>query len=207
MTSIHSPALLRRAVVLAVALALAAPALVPSEAEAQAAYPSKPVTFIVPFPPGGGTDISARTVAAKLTALWAKSGGANVIVENRGGAGGILGADAVAKARPDGYTLLIANVGTQSINPSLYPKLPVQPGYRLRADIAHLRAAVRADGEPVAQGELGQGARGLRQGQSRQGDVRELRQRRLAAPDRGDLPARHRHASCCTSPTRAAARR
>jgi tripartite-type tricarboxylate transporter receptor subunit TctC len=83
-------------------------------------YPARSVTFIVPFSPGGGTDISARTVAAKLTARWGQS----VIVENRAGAGGILGADAVARARPDGYTLLIANVGTQSINPSLYPKLP-----------------------------------------------------------------------------------
>ncbi len=84
------------------------------------AYPGKAVTFIVPFSPGGGTDITARTVAAKLSRQWGQS----VIVENRAGAGGILGADAVAKARPDGYTLLIANVGTQSINPSLYPKLP-----------------------------------------------------------------------------------
>jgi tripartite-type tricarboxylate transporter receptor subunit TctC len=86
-------------------------------------YPAKPVTFIVPFSPGGGTDISARTVAAKLTAKW----GYAVLVENRAGAAGILGADAVAKARPDGYTLLIANLGTQSINPSLYPKLPYNP--------------------------------------------------------------------------------
>jgi tripartite-type tricarboxylate transporter receptor subunit TctC len=84
------------------------------------AYPARPITFIVPFSPGGGTDITARTVAAKLGRQWGQS----VIVENRAGAGGILGADAVAKARPDGYTLLIANVGTQSINPSLYPKLP-----------------------------------------------------------------------------------
>ncbi len=91
------------------------------------AYPAKAVTFIVPFAPGGGTDISARTVAAKLTASWSKSGGQSVVVENRGGAGGILGADAVARARPDGYTLLIANVGTQSINPVLYAKLPYNP--------------------------------------------------------------------------------
>src|SRR5947207_868223 len=83
-------------------------------------YPAKPVTFIVPFAPGGGTDITARTLAAKLTSRWGQS----VVVENRSGAGGILGADAVAKARPDGYTLLIANVGTQSINPYLYPRLP-----------------------------------------------------------------------------------
>ena len=94
-----------------------------TEALAQS-YPSRAVTFIVPFAPGGGTDITARTVAAKLTQLWK---GPAVVVENRGGAGGVIGADAVAKARPDGHTLLIANVGTQSINPALYARLPYNP--------------------------------------------------------------------------------
>jgi len=94
-----------------------------AEALAQS-YPSRAVTFIVPFAPGGGTDITARTVAARLTQLWK---GASVVVENRGGAGGVIGADAVAKARPDGHTLLIANVGTQSINPALYARLPYNP--------------------------------------------------------------------------------
>src|SRR3954466_5800861 len=97
--------------------------LAASGAPAQQSYPTKAVTFIVPFAPGGGTDITARTIATKLTQMWSNAG-ASVVVDNRGGAGGILGADAVAKARPDGYTLLIANVGTQSINPSLYAKLP-----------------------------------------------------------------------------------
>jgi tripartite-type tricarboxylate transporter receptor subunit TctC len=78
------------------------------------------VTFVVPFAPGGGTDISARTVAAKLADKWKQS----VLVENRGGAGGVIGADVVAKAKPDGYTLLVANVGITSINPALYAKLP-----------------------------------------------------------------------------------
>jgi tripartite-type tricarboxylate transporter receptor subunit TctC len=112
-----------RAIVLAASLAFALSALWPINAQSQAGYPNKPVTFIVPFPPGGGTDISARTVAAKLTDRWGKS----VLVENRGGAAGILGADAVARARPDGYTLLIVNVGITSINPALYPKLPYDP--------------------------------------------------------------------------------
>ena len=94
-----------------------------AEALAQS-YPSRAVTFIVPFAPGGGTDITARTVAARLTQLWK---GASVVVENRGGAGGVIGADVVAKARPDGHTLLIANVGTQSINPALYARLPYNP--------------------------------------------------------------------------------
>src|SRR5436853_5999255 len=86
-------------------------------------YPAKPVTFIVPFPPGGGTDISARTRAAKLGEKWKHS----VVVENKSGAAGILGADAAAKARPDGYTLLIVNVGVTSINPALYARLPYNP--------------------------------------------------------------------------------
>jgi tripartite-type tricarboxylate transporter receptor subunit TctC len=98
---------------------LAAILCLPLAAQAQA-WPAKAVTFVVPFAPGGGTDITARTVATKLQQLW----GQPVVVENRGGAGGVIGTDVVAKARPDGYTLLIANVGITSINPALYPKLP-----------------------------------------------------------------------------------
>src|SRR6059058_3996738 len=92
-------------------------------AAAAQGYPARAVTFIVPFPPGGGTDISARTIAAKLGEMWKQS----VVVENKSGAAGILGADTAAKARPDGYTLLIVNVGMTSINPALYPKLPYNP--------------------------------------------------------------------------------
>src|SRR5205814_10634007 len=87
------------------------------------AYAGKTVTFVVPFAPGGGTDITARTVGARLQQKWGQS----VIVENRGGAGGVIGTDVVAKAKPDGYTLLIANVGITSINPALYPRLPYDP--------------------------------------------------------------------------------
>jgi tripartite-type tricarboxylate transporter receptor subunit TctC len=104
--------------VLAAAL-LAAACCVACSAIAQP-WPAKQVTFVVPFAPGGGTDITARTIAARLAAKWGQS----VLVENRGGAGGILGAEAVARAKPDGYTLLVANVGITSINPALYAKLP-----------------------------------------------------------------------------------
>ena len=92
------------------------------------AWPARQVTLVVPFAPGGGTDITARTIAARLTAKWGQS----VLVENRGGAGGILGADVVARAKSDGYTLLVANVGITSINPALYSKLPYN------ADIAFM---------------------------------------------------------------------
>jgi len=81
-------------------------------------YPSRSVTIVVPFPPGGGTDTGARIVAQKLSQKW----GHPVIVENKGGAAGMLGAEQVSKAKPDGYTLLMGNIGTQSINPSLYGK-------------------------------------------------------------------------------------
>lgn len=101
------------------ALSLSPMWLVPAHAQT-APYPSKPVTVIVPFPPGGGTDIGARVIAQKLTAIWGQS----VVVENRAGAAGLVGADVVAKAKPDGYTLLVGNVGTQAINQSLYAKMP-----------------------------------------------------------------------------------
>jgi tripartite-type tricarboxylate transporter receptor subunit TctC len=89
-------------------------------AGAQTPYPNRPVTMIVPFPPGGGTDVGARIVAQKLTAKWGQS----VVVENRGGAAGLVGMDAAAKAKPDGYTIIMGNVGTISINQSLYKKMP-----------------------------------------------------------------------------------
>jgi tripartite-type tricarboxylate transporter receptor subunit TctC len=88
-----------------------------------AGYPERAVTLVVPFPPGGGTDTGARLVAQKLSQRW----GQQVVVDNKGGAAGQIGADLVAKARPDGYTLLMGNIGTQAINPSLYAKMPYDP--------------------------------------------------------------------------------
>lgn len=88
-------------------------------AEAQA-YPSKAVRWIVPFPPGGATDIIARIVAQKLTDAW----GQTVFVENRAGAAGAIGSQAVAKSMPDGYTLLMGTTSTHAVNPAINPKLP-----------------------------------------------------------------------------------
>jgi len=103
---------------------LAAAALIGSVAVAYAqAYPVKPVRLITPFPPGGTTDILARIVATKLSETW----GQQVIVDNRGGGGGTLGVGVVARAEPDGYTLLIAHIGPMSMAPALYPKLAYDP--------------------------------------------------------------------------------
>nr|MDP2190420.1 tripartite tricarboxylate transporter substrate binding protein [Rhodoferax sp.] len=90
---------------------------------AQAPWPSKPVKIVVPFAPGGTTDILARAVAPELS----KAFGQPFIVDNRAGAGGNVGADIVAKAPADGYTLLMGTVGTHGINKSLYSKLPYDP--------------------------------------------------------------------------------
>ena len=86
-------------------------------------YPQKPIRMIVPFTPGGSTDILARSIGQELTKAWGQS----VIIENIAGAGGSIGADKVAKSAADGYTLLMGHIGTLAVNPSLYPKLPYNP--------------------------------------------------------------------------------
>ena len=104
-------------------LGLAAVALPHGGALAQTAYPAKAIRLIVPFPPGGSTDMIARAVAQKM----ADQNKWSVIVDNRPGAGGNLGVDAVAKADPDGYTLVMGQTSNLAINPTLYKKLPYDP--------------------------------------------------------------------------------
>jgi tripartite-type tricarboxylate transporter receptor subunit TctC len=83
-------------------------------------FPSRPVRYVVPFPPGGATDIIARIVAQKLTEAWGQS----VFVENRAGAAGAIGSEAVAKAAPDGYTIVMGTTSTHAVGPAVNPKLP-----------------------------------------------------------------------------------
>ena len=86
-------------------------------------WPSRPIRFIVPFPPGGGTDVNARIIAPRLSAAL----GQQVVVENRTGAGGMVGTEVVAKSAPDGYSMVIATIGPIAINQSLYAKMTYDP--------------------------------------------------------------------------------
>ena len=101
----------------------AAAALSPLLAHADSTWPSRPIKWIVPYPPGGSTDMLARLVGQKLSERL----GQPILIENKPGAGGNLGTDFVAKQAADGYTILMGNIGPISINPSLYPNLPYSP--------------------------------------------------------------------------------
>jgi len=113
--------LVRSVAALLLALALSVPALAQD-------YPARTITLVVPYPPGGGVDAMARVVAERLSVAL----GQQVVVDNRGGGGGLIGTRAVQKAAPDGYTLLVGHTGTISINPSLY----ANAGYDPRKDFA-----------------------------------------------------------------------
>lgn len=127
---------LRRLALLAPAALAFGSMLFAPAASAQAAYPSKPIRIVVPFSPGGATDTLARMMGQKLTEAW----GQPVMVENKPGAGGNIGADLVAKAPGDGYTLLLAAAGFMAVNPSVYPNMTYDPA----KDFAPLTLLVKA---------------------------------------------------------------
>ncbi|MBO1078408.1 Bug family tripartite tricarboxylate transporter substrate binding protein [Roseomonas haemaphysalidis] len=116
---------MRRRHILAATAGLALPAIA---ARAAAPWPSQPLRLIVPFPPGAANDTLGRAIAEQLTQRL----GQTVIVENRAGAGGAVGSEAVARAAPDGYTLLLGHIGTLAVNPAMYPNLP----YNVQRDFA-----------------------------------------------------------------------
>jgi tripartite-type tricarboxylate transporter receptor subunit TctC len=105
-----------RASVVAAVLLCALPALAQE-------YPAKSIRFVVPYAPGGASDVTARLLGLKMTDAW----GQTVVVDNRPGANGIVALEFVSKAPPDGYTLLMANLGPNAINPAVYSKLPYDP--------------------------------------------------------------------------------
>lgn len=112
-------------------LALAAGSLLaPALAMAQGVFPDRPIKLVVPFPPGGTGDLLGRLAAREMQSAL----GQPVVVENRAGAGGVIGSEAVAKSTPDGYTLVLSNIASHAIGPSVYPKMP----YEAVKDYTHL---------------------------------------------------------------------
>ncbi len=110
-------------------LLLAAVGAIAQVARPKAKYPTRVVRWVVPYPPGASNDVVARVLAQKLTQMW----GQPVVIDNRSGAGGLIGADTVAKATPDGYTMLMTNPGSNAINFALRAKTPY-----LNEDFAHV---------------------------------------------------------------------
>lgn len=137
-----------------VAASLAAIVTVAATATWAEDYPVKPIRLIVPFPPGGGTDILARVLAKKV----AEDNHWTIVVENRPGAGGNIGVDAAAKATPDGYTLVMGQTSNLAINPTLYKKLPYDPLKDLApvalVGEAPLALVVKADSKYKTLGDL-----------------------------------------------------
>jgi tripartite-type tricarboxylate transporter receptor subunit TctC len=112
----------RRALVAALAALVGATTSASALAQA-ASYPNRPIRIVVPFPVGGIADTFSRTIAIKLTEVW----GQPVVVENKTGAGGNIGAELVAKSAPDGYTLVMGNIGSHAVNVSLFKNIPFDP--------------------------------------------------------------------------------
>src|SRR3954471_16982191 len=119
-------------------------------AQAQAGYPTRFVRLIVPFPPGGGTDAIARVVSAKLSAIW----GQQMVVENKGGGATAIGTDTVAKADPDGYTVLLQSMPL-AVNKFLFATLPFDPVADLAPVSPDLRLPERDGGADVLAGAHG----------------------------------------------------
>ena len=118
----------RREILVTAAAAAAASVSLPAVAQGKDAWPSKPIRIVVPYPPGGSSDIIARAISIQLAEALKQT----VIIDNKPGANGNLGADFVAKSAPDGYTLLLCDVGALAISPSVYTKLPFDPSKDLR---------------------------------------------------------------------------
>ena len=163
---------------------IAALALCAAQAAAWAqSWPAKSVRIIVPFTPGSGTDIMARLVSEKLNSQL----GQPVVVENRPGAGGTIGAGLVAKAEPDGYTILVHS-SSYTVTPSTYKDLLVRHAAGSHGSRAARPSAQRARDRAIQRHTLGEGTGGGGKGQARFDELRLRRNRQRDAPERRALP-------------------
>ncbi len=186
-----------RSLLLCLFVSLAAPPLAAQD------YPTRTITFICPFPAGGGTDILARMLAQELQDKLKQT----VIVENRVGAGTVIAAQAVARSAPDGYTLFLAPVTTLAIGPSVYKSLP----YDTVKDFAPIglvgSAQFGARRQPVARRQHAAGADRDHQAQVRRAELRHLGRLDAASSVHGNVPQDDRRQGACTCPIAAACRR
>ena len=171
-----------------------------ASAQSADAYPTRPVTIVVPFPAGGSADLNARTVAERLSAAL----GQPFIVDNKAGASGNVGTAFASKAPPDGYTLLMSNSGALTVNPHIFAAGRLRSAQGLRADLAlGMKISNLLLVHPEPSGAHAAGADRLREGQARH----VLRpQQRLQAAFRRGLPRSRPASTCRRSPTRAARR-
>ena len=173
----------RRRFVGLAAAAIAAPSILAARA-AGADWPARPVRIVVPFTPGGSTDITARLVGNRLQEVW----GQTVVIENKPGAGGNIAADMVAHSDPDGYTIFIVGPG-MATNQFLYPSLSYDPV----GDFAPVTLLITQPNmmcvPNTSTGEIGEGVHRLLQRQQGQGDLRLVRQRHHAASERRAVQA------------------
>ena len=175
----------RRAAIMRGLAAVAAGSWATAPASAQA-FPGKPLKFIVPFAPGGSTDLLARLVAKPLSERL----GQPVVVENRTGAGGNIGADAVAKAAPDGHTLVMGSIGTHATNGLIYSSMPYD-AVRDFAPVALVAAVTLVRGAPLRPCEERARVRGPAQEPPQRVQLRLRRRRRISAPRCRTVQARH----------------
>ena len=174
----------------------------PNRAAAQT-YPDKPIRIIVPAASGGPTDLPARLASQILQPKF----GQPVVIENRPGAGGAIGARAVIASPPDGYTLLAGNTSVLAVYPAVVGERRLRSGQELRAGRQGVRELSDPGGERVVAVEDGQGAGRRFQGQSRQAQLRAHRRRRPAAPDQRTVRGALRRQASPACRIAAAARR
>ncbi len=182
------------------AAAMLAIAAAPVLAQAER-WPARPVRIVVPSPPGSGLDLVSRSIADRLAARWGEA----VVVENKPGANSIIGSEAVARAAPDGYTLLLASDSAFTVNPHLYATLPYDP-QRDFAPVAQVATLTQLLAVNESLGVRTLADCRLRAGASGRRDLRVIRQRQLRAPPLSSCSGARARASCRCR-TRASRRR
>ena len=162
-------------------------------------YPTKPVRWVVPFPPGGGTDLISRTLAAKLSEAW----GVQVVADNRPGGGGTIGMGIAAKTPPDGYTLVLGQASNVTVAPGLYDKIPYDPVKDLQPITQVISTPLVLVSHPSFPAKTAARTDRLCESEAGRGDLRLARQRHHRPPVGRNAEIDGRHQDAAHSRTRA----